>query len=317
MTWIKRNLYFLLGSLVALALMIVGCVYLFSQISKEAQVAGDIEKQYAELTRLSTLNPHPGDEKIDNIKAAKSQEAGLRAHIAKTRALFQRITPIPDPATNKVSNSEFAAQLRNTVSQLRHTAEQQSILLPPDYYFTFEAQKKLMIFAPASLDRLAVHLGEIKAICEVLFDAKVNALDGLKRETVSENDNNPPDYLVQKTVSTPLADLTPYEVSFRCFSTELASVLGNLANSPYGFMVKTINVEPASPMASAEDPAGLGQAAPGQPQPMPMVRNGLRPGSPAAPATGPAARGPQIFLHEKLFRVTLLIEVVKTKSTVK
>jgi len=58
------------------------------------------------------------------------------------RPFFQRIPAIPDNATNKVSNSEFAAELRNTVSTLRHEAEQLSVTLPPDYYFTFESQRK-------------------------------------------------------------------------------------------------------------------------------------------------------------------------------
>ena len=209
MVWIKRNLYFLIGSLVALALMVVGGIYLFSEISQEAQVADEISHQYAELLRLTQLNPNPGDDKIDNIKAAKEQEAAVRAYIAKTRPFFQRILPIPDPATNRISNAEFAAQLRITVSQLHHTAEQQSVIVPPEYYFTFESQKKIMNFDPASLDSLAVHLGEVKAISEILFDARVNWLDGIRREVISANDNNQADYLPMKTVSTPLADITP------------------------------------------------------------------------------------------------------------
>ena len=32
---------------------------------------------------------------------------------------------------------------------------------------------------------MAVHLGEIKAICDILFDAKINYLIGIRREVVS------------------------------------------------------------------------------------------------------------------------------------
>jgi len=321
MAWIKRNLFFVIGSLVALALMIGGGFFLYQQISDEGDVAGKIAAQYAELKRLYDQNPHPGDEHIDNIKAAKDQATGLRAYVDKIHPFFQRIPPIPDSAPNKVSNSDFATQLHNTVTQLHKSAEQQSVLLPPSYFFTFESQKNLMIFDPASLDPMATHLGEIKAICDILFEAKVNSLDSMRREKISElNDNNPTDYLTQKTVTNNLAELTPYEVTFKSFSTELALVLGNLASSPNGFLVKTINVEP---LASGGD--DLNSAASPYPQTQPTYQLPYQPPSQFYPGRGrefappplatapPASRGPTVFLNEKPFRVTLSIVVVKLK----
>jgi hypothetical protein len=335
MVWIKRNLYFLIGSLVAVILMIVGGIILFTQISQEAEVSDNIGKQYAELLRLKQLNPNPGDDKtINNIKAAQEQEKAVRAYIAKMRPFFQRIPPIPDPATNRISNAEFAAQLRITVAQLHRDAEQQSVILPPDYYFTFEAQKKIMNFNPSSLDSLAIHLGEVKVISEALFAAKINSLDGIRREVISDNDNNPPDYLPMKTVSTPLADLTPYEVTFRSFSGELALVLANFANSPYGLVIKNINVEPAAPttageMAGDSSAMAAGQGAISPPPGGPSVyvgpdgrpigrvgRSGALPG-PAPVAPPVSSRGGQVFLTEKPLRVTLLIDVVKARAAAK
>jgi hypothetical protein len=316
MAWIKRNLYFLIGSLVALGLMGVGGYLLFTQISVENQVTADIEKAYADLNALNTQNPHPGNDKIDNIQAAKEQQLALRAYIQKSRPFFQRTTPIPDTSTNKVTNAEFAKQLRNTVVQLQHAAEQQSVLFPHDYYFTFEAQKKLMIFDPASLDKLAVQLGEIKALCDALFAARINSLDNIQRETVSTNDNNPPDYLLQKTMSLPLADLAPYRITFRCFSTELASVLGSLAASPYGFTVKTINVEPAVQGSSTDEAAnGTGTPNPMPGRPMPG-QYGHPPPNGAAPVAS-AVHGTTTFLNEKPLRVTLFIEVARLKPATK
>jgi len=101
-----------------------------------------------------------------------------------------------------------------------------------------------MIFDPASLDKLAVQLGEVKVLSEILFDAKVNYLDSIRRESVSTNDNNAADYYPRKTVTTPLADMSPYELTFRCFSTELAQVLSHLASSPYGSLRKASALNP-------------------------------------------------------------------------
>ncbi len=321
MAWIKRNLYFLIGSLVALGLMGVGGYFLYTQISTENEVREAIEKAYSDLNTLNTQNPHPGNDKIDNIQVAKDQQTTLRAYVEKSRPFFQRTTPIPDTSTNKVTNADFAKQLRNTVVQLQRAADQQSVLLPHDYYFTFEAQKKLMIFDPASLDKLAVQLGEIKSLCEVLFGARVNSLDNIQRETVSTNDNNPPDYLSQKTISLPLADLAPYKVTFRCFSAELALVLGNLAGSPYGFTVRTINVEPAAQGNLTEDMSGNPGApipSPGFPPPSAFGRR-LAPPTAGVP-TGPTTLASQksgTFLNEKPLRITLLIEVTRLKPATK
>ena len=78
MVWIKRNLFFVIGSLVALGLMGVGVFYLLKQISEEQRLANDIQKHYATLTTLTTQKPHPGAGAIDNIAAAKEQAAKLR-----------------------------------------------------------------------------------------------------------------------------------------------------------------------------------------------------------------------------------------------
>lgn len=325
MAWIKRNLYFFIGSIVAVALMVAGGFYLFSQISDEGHVAGEISQQFAELERLNTLNPHPGGGAIDNIKAAKAQAVAVRGYVTKAKNFFQKVTPIPDPAAGKIGNSDFATALRLTVTQLHHDAEQQSVLLADtNYYFTFEAQKKIFNFDPTSLDKLAVQLGEIKVISEILFDAKVNSLDSIRREVVSTDDKNQSDYLTQKTISTPLADLTPYEVKFRCFSTELAVVMSSLATSPYGFIVKTINVEPTA--AGPEE--ALAGTMPGvtpmmAPPPRYNDGEGRRGGggrystlpTPVVPQVAPVASSkPGTFLNEKPFTVTMMIQVVKSKA---
>ena len=305
----------------ALALMGCGGYYLYAQIQRDNSVTEDIKAQYAELTQLSQQNPHPGDAKTDNIKAAKEQQEQLRAYIAKIQPFFQPIAPIPNET--KVSNMDFASELRNTVQDLRRQAALSSVTLATNYYFSFEAQKTLMNFQPASLSALSTNLGEVKAICEILFRANINSLDGIQREVISADDTAAGDYLPERTVSTPLASLTPYRVTFHSFSAELASVLGGLASSPHGLVVKTINVEPAVMDQSdvAAQPA---------PTPAPVLtgsqmsaqqfesRYGRLPGAGypqpvAMPAAAPKKTGTTPYLDQKILKITLLIEVIKLK----
>src|SRR5207245_362595 len=125
-----------------------------------------------------------------------------------------------------------------------------------------------------ALNPLSAQLGEVKAICDVLFQAKVNTLDYIHRERITPEDSSgATDYLNQKSVTNELAVLTPYEVKFRCFTPELGAALSGFAASPYGLLVKTINVElapaveaaPENPPAAVPVPTYQQPSAPQQP----------------------------------------------------
>jgi hypothetical protein len=312
MAWIKRNLFFFIGSILALALIGAGGWYFYVEYSAEGQAGNKINEDYDTLRQLNQQNPHPGKVggPVDNVQTAKDQQAALHAWIQSTSPFFKPVK-LPDNLNN------FPTELDNSVAQLQREARQDGVSLPPSYYFTFLAQKSMLVIPRKTLPQLAARLGEIKVICDILFDAKINQLESVRREVISEDDTNAPDYLPpeEHTVSTPLAELTPYEVTFDCFSGELASVLGNFAASPYGLVVKSLAVEPAqagTPMtAAAPGPYGAPGGMParfreytpgGAPQPRSMV-----------PTPPPANGRPVKFLSENKLRITLLVEVVKPK----
>jgi hypothetical protein len=269
MDWIKRNLYFLIGSLVALALMGLAGWYLYSKWQLNDEILGKLNEQYVKLTELNSQKPHPGSGEVDNIKEAKEQQKELRAFLQKAQQYFQRCPPIPVPEGAKLTSQEFSSALSRTLDQMQRDATKASVTLPPKdstgqpYSFSFAAQSKSLSYAAASLAPLSVQLAEIKAICAVLFQAKVNSLDNIRRERASDDDLKGPqtDYLTEKSVTNELAVLSPYEVTFRCFSSELASVLAGFASAPCGLLVKTINVESAPAAAGPEGMApGVGTA---------------------------------------------------------
>lgn len=257
MDWIKRNLGFTVGSVVAVVLLGLAGWYCYGGWRQKSEVTTTLSAQYAELKRLYDLNPNPGSgDKVNNIEAAKAQQKQLREFIARSGRFFEPVGAIPArEGTNALTSEEFASYLSRTVEGLQREATNASVTLPAKYNFSFEAQKSLMVFAAGSLERLAEQLGEVKALCGAVFAAKVNALDGLRRERVSADDQKgpPSDYLEAKSATNDLAVITPYELSFRCFSSELAGVLNHFHSDPHGFLVKTINVEPA-PAGVAADP---------------------------------------------------------------
>ena len=345
MDWIKRNLYFLIGSLVALALMGLAGWYLYSKWQLNNAILAGLDEQYAKLKTLSEQNPHPGSGKTDNIKIARDQQQQLRDYIRKTRPYFQLCPPIPQPESGKLTSQEFSSALSRTLDQMQRDAAKASVVLPPNdsknnsYSFSFAAQKESLAYLPGSLVPLSEQLGEVKAICAVLCAAKINSLDNLRRERVSDDDLKGPqtDYLSDKSVTNELAVLAPYEVSFRCFSSELAAVLAGFASSPCGMIiVKTINVESA-PAAAPSEALAPPVASPIYAPPPPRAvepprtpdgafrdryglggRDRLRPTPQPAqvyqpPPAAPAANkgGLPLALDEKQLKVTLMLNVVK------
>lgn len=258
MSWIKRNLFFVIGSLVALICMGLAGWFLYAKWSLNNEVLANLNSDYDSLKSLNSAQPHPGAGSVNNIQLAKEQRDQLLAYLKKTRQYFEPAPRIPD--LPKITDRDFSAALSKTIELLRTEATNTSVALPPDNYnFSFTSQKSKITFAPGSVDRLAVQLGEIKMLCEIFFDAKVNALDNLRRERVSQDDSFglQTDYLSDKTTTNALAVVTPYEVTFRSFSSELSAVLAGLASSPHSLLVKTINVELAPAVAAPEPTAPL------------------------------------------------------------
>jgi len=332
MGWFKRNLMFAIGGLVAVLLLLAAAFYDWRSWDHNATSFGRLNEIYGKLGELNGKKYLPGNEKVDNIKAAKEQDAQVQEWIGTAEQLFKPITPIPDEP--EVTSEAFAAGLRRTIDQLQHQAEDANVLLPPKYGFSFEAQRMIVRFAPGSLNPLAVQLGEVKDISEILFAAGINTLDGIQRVRVSDDDTTGPqaDYLGEVSVTNNLAVLTPYVVTFRSFSPELAKVLAGFAASPNGMIVKAINIGPAgaatqpmggpSPYYQPNGPGMYPQNGPGGYQPNApggyppngpgmYQQNGMGGPLPPPSAGGSSRGGPPTVLKEQLLRITLEVVIVK------
>jgi len=306
MAWIKRNLFFVIGGILALGLLGAAGFYNYKGWSHNSAAFDKLNEIYGTLRDLTGKKPSPGNDKVDNIAAAHEQERKIQDWIQQAAAdYFQPIAPIPNTGSNAVSSEAFAGALRRTIDQLQHEADAASVTLPPKYNFSFEAQRSLVRFSSGSLGSLAVQLGEVKTISEILFAARVNSLDGIQRVRVSDDDATGPqaDYFDDHSVTNNLAVLTPYQITFRSFSPEVGEVLAGFASSPHGFIVKSISVQAAG-AAAATAP---GTAAMETAEPMAFPPPGLRAPPPAVPGRG----GLQTVLNEQLLRVTLVVEVVK------
>lgn len=312
MGWIKRNLLFVIVGAVALGLLGGAGFYIYQSWTRNSEKFDRLNEIYGKLKELQSQTPAPGNEKVDNSKIAKEQQRQIREWVASTEKYFQPIPPIPSGA---VTSESFARALSSTVDQLQGVAKNAGIGLPDQYFFSFKAQsRELNIASPGPL---AVQLGEVRAIAEILFSAKINALDGIQRGRVSGDDANGPqgDYVDERTVTNNLAVITPYVVSFRCFTPELSRVIAAFATSSNAFLIKAVNIQPAGATTTG---ATTTEMAPGMPPG--MMPPGMMPGQifampgvaqPTASPSGAAKGTLPTVLKEQLLRISLELELVK------
>jgi len=274
MSWAKRNLYFLISCIVAVVLLGAAGWYCWSSYQANNANWDKLKADYDQMKQFASKNPGPGNEQPNNIQTAKDQTTEAKKRVAELEKFFVPVKGIPD--TNKFNDRMLAFAVRETVSQLRKAAQEKSVMLPgmgmtapgmpasgPEFDFSFSLQMGKTIYDPNAAEMLSKQMGEVKLICDVLFGARIFALDSIQRERTSD-DSNPqqmatqPDYADSISLTNGTTVVSPYQVTFECFTPQLGSVLASFANQSHTIVVKTLNIQPAdlTGMETARGPAG-------------------------------------------------------------
>jgi len=326
MAWIKRNLYFVIT--VAVALGVTGyCGYLlYSALDENVAASDKYASAKSSLDELQKKSPYPSPE---NIRAAVADAGRVQTFLSEFRKPF---SPFPIPP--KVDVREFNTYLQKSIAQFAAEATNAGVGLPNDYAFAFSQQVDKLAHPAEAIAPWMQELEEIKAILHILYNAKINYLEKIKRVSVCPDDAGSDDYIQFNNTTNTWGVVSPYMVNFRGFSAEIANVLAGVAASSNCFIVKALYVSPS--LVPLKDVSQL-QAAPlpvreyFRPPPMsdqfmqnPSRRGGRdygeyraqRPFAPTQPqmiAALAAPAGPETILFEKPLFVTIYIDVVKLK----
>jgi len=281
MSWAKRNIYFLVSAILAVVLLLAAAWYCYSSWGANNANWEQLSSAYTQLGQLK----NPSDEVIQSVK---DQTKEVQARIDTARKFFVPIPGIP-PGTNHLDDRALGFAVRDTVAALRAAAAQHSVALPQDFAFSFALQETKTGYDPQSWAMLARQLGEVRVICDTLFACRVASLDSIGRERTGDDGANTSgslDYIDAISVTNNGIVITPYQITFECFTTELGSVLSSFANGTHTIIVKTLMIEPQDNMNAME----------GVPQQttMMMARGGL-----------------PVVIDEKKLRITLFLDVVK------
>jgi hypothetical protein len=265
MLWFKRNLFFVLSMLVGLGLAGWAAYDFFSVTAKNSADAGELQNTREQLKTLKSKSPVPSEE---NIQAAKEEEKQVGEFLARFRTAFPQF-----PAMPKTDEKGFKTILETTIEQWRQQATNADVTLPPHFNFSFSGQMEKLSYHMESIDAWLVQMAEIKIICDILFGARITALDSIQRIPVSEDDQGGADYIPGATVqSNEMGVLTPYKITFRGYSEQIEAVLEGFARSSNCWVVKDVDVRPS--LASPPVVIPVDQSQPNNPQPQ---NNYMRP----------------------------------------
>src|SRR5579862_4651053 len=117
MAWIKRNLFFFIGAVIAVGLLAAAGVYDFQNWKRNNAALDALNQTYTTMQNLLRQNPSPGNDQVDNIAAAQAQAQQLHEWIQQTEEYFQPIAPIPNIKNGVVADADFAAARDHTISQ--------------------------------------------------------------------------------------------------------------------------------------------------------------------------------------------------------
>jgi hypothetical protein len=328
MDWIKQNIVLVASLVVSLAMIGGSGYYFYSMIGAEGGLNAELATAQSTYADFLGKTPFPSPE---NFELIKQQQTNLLALRARTEKQFPVLV-----TSDKIRSSDFADKLAGVVDELKMAAQTANVTLPTNNtLFAFTAQRAMLQFDSNALPVMMVQLGDIKTLCNILFESKVYEINGIKRAALPSDaaakEAYPTDYLPssRNVVTNALtgAIVLPYELTFKGVSVELATVMEKMAKSPAGILVKAVTVAPIEEGEGGEGSAytptasqalvnvGAGRRMSRQmADRYGLLRRGARPPTAAGvtptDAASEQAKKPSL-LKEKPFRATLYLEMVK------
>ena len=342
MLWIKRNLFLVIGCAVALAMLGGAVWFVIAEVQADEQASTDLGQVSESLKTMLASDPRPTQE---NIGIIRNNTKKLKQFMTNAEAMFLTVT------NQLLTPDAFQRYLAKTTSDLSHDATNANVSLPPRYAFTFGELAGLTTVPPYTIQPLTTELEEIRAICTLLFQSKVQKLESLQRVPIASADKpGNPEHTQRVNQTNAFSIAAPYTVTFRCFSAQLANVLNVFSRASQFLVVKTLEVAaegseakfndsgmmpgmpasgmpgmpptlgvPPPPVGGGVPPPPVGGGAPpmlGMPG-MPGIPGGI-PGMPVRPpvpakGTQPGKLAPTmtIVLDEKPLLVTMQVDFIK------
>ncbi len=171
---------------------------------------------------------------------------------------------------NQMTSNEFMNFMTQTIVLLNRKATNNLVKLPKDllkrsdinFSFTFAPLMEAAEISKDKIPELQIQLEDIKEIADALFENRIQSLELLQRNRVTDEDRRAganPNYLDTRMAYTnSISVVRPYTVKFRCLSDGIAMVLSGFAKKKTFYVVRTMEVTPAGASSATGGAGGSG-----------------------------------------------------------
>lgn len=307
MVWNKRNLLFVLSAAVGLILLVGAGCFFYGNWSANRKAVEEFKRAQGELKALQNKKPFPSKEAIQRARDAQKEVLGI---LGQFKDAFESAQETPS-----LDEKTFKSFVSGTLAQLQTSAVNSGVNLPQsDYAFSFSGLITKLNFPTNSIGSWVMELHDVKSVCTVVFNAKVNTLESIRRAPVSTDEaaGGAGDFLPLNIVISENIVCAPYEVVVRGYSREIADVMNGFLRSTDCFIIKNIDIGPASGAAGIAAAQTGGASVDAN---MPSRRRGGR--SEVGASGANAALNPQApvtLVSEGILRVVIWLEIVKIRT---
>lgn len=258
--YLKRHILGIVGLLLAVGFVVGGFVW-NGKTTKSIEDANALYE--AALANRDKIQNAQIKVDIKNVEVLGQVADEYEDFTKKASEVFvtQQIAP-------KTSN-DFMNYMTQSIVVLNRKATNNLVKVPNDllkrsdinFSFTFAPLMEAAEISKDKIPELQIQLEDVKEICDVLFENRIQSLELLQRNRVTDEDRRAgasPNYLdTRLTYTNSISVIRPYTVKFRCLSDGVAMALSGFAKKKTFYVVRTMEVTPAG-ATSASAAGGSG-----------------------------------------------------------
>ena len=247
MNWCRENRW--LGNfLIAFAAaLLIGLWFLFHAKGAFADAMTEFNAAATERSRLEHLNPFPNE---DNFRKTQAALENYGVELEKTKEELKKRVVAQTP----LAPNEFQSHLRQAILNATERARANRVKLPETFFLGFD-EFATTLPNTAAAPGLGQELAQVELLINILIDAHVDAITGLKRVVPAET---APAAIAPKA-STPssIVEGAVVDLSFAASPSAMRKVLNQIASSEQAFfIVRALRVQNEQPKGPAREASG-------------------------------------------------------------
>ncbi len=173
---IKKYLPLIVAGCIVVLLLAVEVFLLVRLQSRHASIRRDLSTADSNIRSLARRDPFPSEENVEilqsNLESMTDQLEELQAWMMEGQIDFQEL---------RVPN-DFMIKLASDLRDLRARASAHGVQIPADFYFSFRRYAEGDMPAMRHVGRLSRQLQMIGAICDILFQGRVQSIESITRQ---------------------------------------------------------------------------------------------------------------------------------------